>query len=276
MEQGNHPDFRLVQPQDSPETAFADPGDTLPATSGRNKSNFIVIDQIRELGEMIGLSAHRNGLRVALLVPVERLNVNAANALLKMLEEPPPATVFILVTHQLQRVLPTIRSRCLKIAMPLPPREHAESWLAAQGVEHPSAALAFSGGSPLEAVASNDGAAFEEADKLFAMLDLGARIDPFQISAHWGKGRQLEVIAMMQKWCHDMLSVKLARKARYLPSRSASLQALGKSVDLARLLDFQRRLQEARALATHTLNAELQLESLLMEYAQLFPEIAKT
>jgi DNA polymerase-3 subunit delta' len=276
MEQGNHPDFRLVQPQDAPEPAPADAGEPLPATSGKGKSNFIVIDQIRELGEMIGLSAHRNGLRVALLVPAERLNANAANALLKMLEEPPPATVFILVTHQLQRVLPTIRSRCLKIAMPLPPREQAESWLAAQGVEHPSTVLAFSGGSPLEAVATNDGAAFEGADELFAMLDLGARVDPFQISAHWGRGRQLEVIAMLQKWCYDMLSVKLACKARYLPSRSASLQALCKSVDLGKLLDFQRRLQEARALATHALNAELQLESLLMEYAQLFQGAVKT
>ncbi len=111
LEQGNHPDFRLITPEDKIETD----------ESGAEKSkkrNHILVDQIRGIADMVGLSSHRQGMRVVLLHPAEALNLESANALLKMLEEPPAGMVFVLVSHQPQRLLPTIRSRCHKVTMP--------------------------------------------------------------------------------------------------------------------------------------------------------------
>jgi len=78
----------------------------------------------------LSLSSHQNdGLRIVLIHPAEALNAASANALLKMLEEPMPDVLFILITHQLQRLLPTIISRCQKVKMPSPTEAEALAWL---------------------------------------------------------------------------------------------------------------------------------------------------
>ncbi len=72
----------------------------------------LTVDEVRRVGRFLGLTAHDGGYRVVIVDPADDMNVNAANALLKKLEEPPARTVFILVAHSLGRLLPTIRSRC--------------------------------------------------------------------------------------------------------------------------------------------------------------------
>src|SRR5262245_29621896 len=72
----------------------------------------LTVDEIRRVGRFLSLTAHDGGYRVVIVDPADDLNVNAANALLKNLEEPPARTVFILIAHSLGRLLPTIRSRC--------------------------------------------------------------------------------------------------------------------------------------------------------------------
>ena len=80
------------------------------------------------------------------------MNENAANALLKGLEEPPAAAVFILVSGRPAQLLPTIRSRCVALPVPLPPREAALEWLVQQGIKAPERWLAYAGGAPLRAL----------------------------------------------------------------------------------------------------------------------------
>src|SRR5207237_8589783 len=77
---------------------------------------------------------------------------NAANALLKSLEEPPAGAMFILVSHRPARLLPTVRSRCVAIPVPVPPREAALAWLASQKVQRAARWPAFAGGAPLQAL----------------------------------------------------------------------------------------------------------------------------
>ncbi|WP_295810629.1 DNA polymerase III subunit delta' [uncultured Nitratireductor sp.] len=72
----------------------------------------ITVDEIRRIQRFLSLTPHDGGYRVVIVDPADDLNVSAANALLKSLEEPPPRTVFILIAHSLGRLLPTIRSRC--------------------------------------------------------------------------------------------------------------------------------------------------------------------
>ncbi len=72
----------------------------------------ITVDETRKLHDFLGLSAADGGWRVVIVDSADEMNVSAANALLKLLEEPPAKTVFLLISHSPARLLPTIRSRC--------------------------------------------------------------------------------------------------------------------------------------------------------------------
>jgi DNA polymerase-3 subunit delta' len=72
----------------------------------------ITVEEIRRVSRFLSMTSFDGGYRVVIVDPAEDMNTNAANALLKSLEEPPPRTVFILITHSPGRLLPTIRSRC--------------------------------------------------------------------------------------------------------------------------------------------------------------------
>ncbi len=263
LEQGNHPDFRLITTEDRVETD----------ESGAEKSkkrNYILVDQIRGISDMVGLSSHRQGMRVVLLHPAETLNLESANALLKMLEEPPAGMIFLLVSHQPQRLLPTIRSRCHKITMTLPSRSEVKVWLAAQGVADPEFSLAQAGGAPLLALEMNDSLRRDDIEGLAGQLAQAERIDPFLIASGWAKTGMATTVTLLQKWVYDLMSVRFYNVVRYFPANTIALQKLGQRADLRRLLDYQRQLAEARAHAAHPLNAELQLEALLLKYAQIF------
>ena len=80
-----------------------------------NLARNISVDQVRELGEFMSLTAALSPWRVAVIDTVDDLETSGANALLKMLEEPPPNTLFFLVSHAPGRLLPTIRSRCRRL-----------------------------------------------------------------------------------------------------------------------------------------------------------------
>lgn len=72
----------------------------------------ITVEEVRKLKSFFALSAADGGWRIAIVDDVDQLNTSAANALLKILEEPPEKTILLLVSHQPARLLPTIRSRC--------------------------------------------------------------------------------------------------------------------------------------------------------------------
>ncbi len=92
--------------------------------TGRNYRTVIRVEQIRELRERMHRTRGRAGHRLAIIDPIDDCNPSAANALLKLLEEPPTETMFLLVSHRPRALLPTIRSRCQSIALrPMPDGE---------------------------------------------------------------------------------------------------------------------------------------------------------
>ncbi len=95
--QGNHPDFTVVRPE-----ALETGGEGEADDSGKKKapSKIIRMEQVRALIEAVGVGTHRAGLRVVVIYPLDALQVEGANALLKTLEEPPSSTVFLLVTDR--------------------------------------------------------------------------------------------------------------------------------------------------------------------------------
>ena len=87
-----------------------------PNDKGRMRDQ-IVVEDVRKLNRFFGLSATDGGRRVVVIDAADEMNTSAANALLKMLEEPPARTTLLLVSHQPSRLLPTIRSRCRSLRL---------------------------------------------------------------------------------------------------------------------------------------------------------------
>lgn len=112
-------------------------------------SKVIRVDEIRELGRFIHMSAADGGYRVIIIDDADLMNTAAANALLKILEEPPARTLLILISHQPSGLLPTIRSRCRTLNLtPLNAAEVAEAMAQAQvQAANTDALAALSGGS---------------------------------------------------------------------------------------------------------------------------------
>ncbi len=113
----------------------------------------IPVHAIRELTDFLYLSRSYSGYRVVVISSADRMNINAANSLLKSLEEPPPNTVIILVVDQLSKLPITIRSRCQVLSMAIPDAKAALSWLKQQALNNPAEnMLSLADNKPLLAV----------------------------------------------------------------------------------------------------------------------------
>jgi DNA polymerase-3 subunit delta' len=134
---------------------------------GKTKKS-ISVDQARDLPEFFSKSPSQAHYRVAIIDAADDLNLNAANALLKVLEEPPERGVLFLVTHAPGRLLATIRSRCRRLAFPVWPQHALEEMVRNRtGVSSAEAAriAGMAGGSPGQALALASGATLE-ADQI--------------------------------------------------------------------------------------------------------------
>jgi DNA polymerase-3 subunit delta' len=265
LEQGSHPDFRLLQPD-----ALSLEGEE--AEAGKKPSKQISVDQIRGLADFVGMSAHQGGRRVVLIHPAEAMNSNAANALLKSLEEPPQGLLFILVSHKPQQLLPTILSRCLSFVLPAPDAATAVRWLTENGVRKPGEALAASGFAPLQAVQMGEQLGGEGRDKLLHALRQPSALDVFALAEALQKVEQVLVVQWLQQWCYDLNAMKLAGIVRYHPGEEAVIRRLVEPIAALNLARLQKHLYTAKREAQHTLNSKLFFESLLLAYRQLMLE----
>jgi DNA polymerase-3 subunit delta' len=186
--------------------------------------------------------------------------------LLKTLEEPPPATLIVLVSERPAKLLPTIRSRCRALALAPPPREEALAWLREQGIAAPEIALATGGGAPLLArdLAEPDEAEFRK--RLLAELSRPGGANVTQFAASIDRSAVERFIHWMQTWTFDLVSRRSGAPIRHHPDLAQALEARAKTADLAALLDLDRELAEARRLAAHPLNPRLLAEHLLLTY----------
>jgi DNA polymerase III subunit delta' len=264
--EGTHPDFMLIGPEDAEN---ADETITSAPKKKTAKKTQISVAKIRQLLDYLTLSSHQvNGYRVIIISPADMLNGASANALLKVLEEPPANTLFLLVTSQPQRLLATITSRCQAVDMALPVRAEALAWLTSQQVKNADNSLDLAGGSPLLALQMAEEG--EAGASLLKNLTLGAKLDPFACAPLFLSLGMDRAIETLQKWIFDMQSYKLASSLRYHVQQANALQALAKSVNLRLLLNFQDKLIEAKKTANHPLSNEAQLENILLQYVQLF------
>jgi DNA polymerase-3 subunit delta' len=265
--QGNHPDFRSVEPE-----ALTETEDDKPA-KGKKPSQEIKIEQIRELAGLVSLSTHRNGMRVILIHPAEAMNTNAANALLKTLEEPPPQTLIILVTHQAQFLLPTVQSRCLKLAFPVPSVGQSMDWLRGQGVADPAPLLAQAGYAPLAAQELSGDELKELRQGFLSQLARPQSLDPIALAEKNEKMDLANMVKWLQQWLYDLIGCRLSGLIRYQPDFAAEVRALAPRIQLHAALTFQKELLAAQKIVLHPLNTQLFLEQLLLSYMQLMNPI---
>jgi DNA polymerase-3 subunit delta' len=264
FDQGNHPDFRRVEPVEPDTAEDTDTAKKAPKKGGR----LINVEAIREITDFLSLTAHRGGWRVALIQPAELMNTAAANALLKTLEEPPARVLLLLVSHQPGRLLPTVISRCRKIAVPLPERETALAWLRTAGLPEPASLLAEAGGAPLAALGYAEP---ERAARREAFLDLLAQprlLDACQ-AAQAFQPVLAEAWGWLTRWVHDLLAQRLAGQTHYFPPRTDVIARIAAGSGLAELLSFQRELAQAGRWLRHPLNGQLLLESWLIRYSEI-------
>jgi DNA polymerase-3 subunit delta' len=253
---GNHPDFRRLEPEalaktPPPDAEAAEEGSDAPARRTRQPSIVITVEQVRALADFLNLRSHRGALRVALVHPAEDLYPNAANALLKSLEEPPLGAIFILVSHRPARLLPTVRSRCVAVPVPVPAANVALRWLASQGVEKADRWLAFAGGAPLQAVKYA-----EEAPGWERLLKSPQPVDDRE---------NLERLAeALQKIAYDRAFSAFGLMPKYRTGAPAASPA-----KVRRALAFARQMGENRQLTRHPLNPRLFSSDMLAGWSDL-------
>lgn len=270
--QHNHPDYRRVRPEALEDELPADGeegGDAeakKSAKSTKAPSKEIKIEQIRALADFMNISTHRQGLRVVVLYPAEALNLPASNALLKTLEEPPPGTVFLLASNSLDRLLPTILSRCRKFAMTMPTHEQALSWLKAQGVADADSWLSEQGGAPLAALAQAESGNRDDMEALLQLLARPSVKGALKTADKLQKVALSAQVSWLQRWLYDMFSYKLAGTVRYYPRYRKEVAALADKVHVSRLLAALKSANERRATADHPLSPKLFIEDMLLDY----------
>lgn len=256
---GSHPDHFVLEPEEADKP--------------------IKVDQIRELVAFVVQTAQLGGRKVVLLEPAEAMNLNAANALLKSLEEPSGDTVMLLVSHQPSRLLPTIRSRCMQQACPQPDRAASLAWLSRslpQGeADELDTLLTLAGGSPLTAlrlqeqgVQAQRARVVEDVKKL-----LKQQATPSQLAEGWNAVPLLLLFDWFCDWSQAMLRYRLTGDEAQLglADMGKVVRYLADKAPPERILAIQDWLlrQRQKVLGKANLNRVLLLEALLAQWASL-------
>lgn len=234
----------------------------------------ILIHQPRGLADFVNLKAGRDGRRVVLVYPADRIREDAASVFLKMIEEPPEGLVFLLVAEDLEKVLPTIRSRC-RILTALPPsKEQAVAWLKTKGVENPERALAEAGGMPLSVFEANESRILKPDVKAALLELLASPASPdygAKVAAAVGRDWPLEPVALLlERWAWDLAAAQAGVALRYFPEKAEVLGRLASKLSRDPFFKWEGEARALRSVAGHPLNAKLAVEQILGAYAGCF------
>jgi DNA polymerase-3 subunit delta' len=239
-------------------------------------SSAIKIDQIRGLIEQIALTAAgEDAMRVVLVRPADAMNRNAANSLLKTLEEPPLRTVLILVSHAPATLPATIRSRCQRIDFG-GERALKIEWLRGQLQSGIAAecALGLANGGPLLALAMEKAGVFAERGRMMGELRglASGAVEPITTAARWSGLDVTTALRVLISLVQDLIRSKLAGPAEQLQHADLhqALQATAERIDLSRLTRAHALLLEQWRL--HVSGANVRPQDMLEDFALLWTE----
>lgn len=247
---GSHPDYAVVEP--------ADEGKAIP------------VDAIRKLRDFLGHTSQFGGYKVALLIPAERMNINAANSLLKTLEEPPEHSLLLLVSAAPSKLPATVRSRCQLLGFHTPPLEEARAWVTSKIEDvDPQLLLSLASGAPLAALEYVAVEQLERRQQLFRTYCqvITGKADPVQAAQDWLRGDMAGNLRWLIEWHMDMIRLKLTETPPRLfnPDLQTALRRLAESLPLSFLfgrLDAAVKLYELRLTQV---NVQLMIEAFLSD-----------
>lgn len=248
----DHPDFYLLAADESEE----------------RKTLLIKVEEVREVTEFAMMSLHMANHKVIFLPDAGQLNLSSANALLKIIEEPPANCIFILQSANINKLLPTILSRCFKFQLKIPERKLALAYLQQEQLENAEFWLNYFGGEPLFDIPVSaeqlsllqEGLLKPSVDNIFA---LSSELDPKKIGmAFW--------LDYLGKWLSDIARVKLGGSPAYFSTVQESLIKLVSRINDEKLYALQDELIFLSEWTEHPLNHKLQLENLLFRYQQIY------
>ncbi|WP_395702560.1 DNA polymerase III subunit delta' [Aquabacterium sp.] len=259
VRQRTHPDLMVVVPE-----AWRVQLNWLGDDEGKpdaKPSRDIRVEQVRQAIDWSHQTSGRGRGKALLLHPADALNMAAANALLKTLEEPPTGLRLLLTSTDPERLLPTIRSRCQRLRLQLPEPAAAAAWLNRQGLGADAPALlALAGGSPLEALAWRD-----EGITAAWLADLPLRVARGDAAPF--SGRPLpRVIDLLLKLAHDLMAQAGGGVPRFFEASRWPAP-----VDLAAAVAWQHALLRAARHDEHPWNAALLIESLVTQATAMWP-----
>lgn len=191
FQSGNHPDFLPIAPVEV----------------GKN----ILVDHIRQLITFCNFTAHYQRYQVAIIQPAEAMNPNAANSLLKLLEEPPDNTLIILISHRPNSLMATIRSRCQKLVFQPPTLTVVQTWLQQQhpdvNIDNLSLWLRLNHGAPLTTLACLQVDIAQQRETVFAQWHdlLQGQCDPIALAEKWSKLDVLQILQWLSSWTMDLI-----------------------------------------------------------------------
>jgi DNA polymerase III subunit delta' len=261
IERGNFPDVTFLMPQ----TQLLARGLVARGDLDAAPSRDIRVDDVRALAKRLSLAALRGRRKIAIVTPADAMNERAQNTLLKTLEEPPPATTFLLVSANPDALLPTIRSRCARVQLGPVPDDELVARLVREGVPEAAARdrAVRAGGSFSRALAAQG----EWRELLGRVEDALASADEREAldlaEAHGERDEALEVAEAVHSWTRDLLVCsaglpvelrELAGRAEEVSRRVAPRALLGQAALCAEVIEALRQ----------NGNGRLQLERLLL------------
>ena len=249
---GNHPDFYSLELED--------------------KASFIKVDQVRELCSKLALRSFRGAGKVGIIDPADRMNIQANNALLKTLEEPPEETLLILPVSRLDRLPRTVVSRCQRMKLVTPATDDAIAWLDSRNRRDDwKDLLGLAAGAPFRALQMAEEGAGElsgEMGRILAEAVGAASFDPLGVAASWSKDRPADRLAWLERWVEDSIRAEASGGDVVNNNRDFFLPSAGTGLNIRAAFALLDRLRDARALLEGSLNTQLMFEDLLVQLVE--------
>lgn len=257
----SHPDIRVYTPE---------------------KSRMVKVDQVRALSSFAVASPQVAHHKVAIIDRADQLNINAANALLKTLEEPLPDVTLILLQESGRPVLPTIRSRCQTLTVPVPANSEANQWLASRVRELPedaqpssevlANALMLAGNAPRLALDYATGDFIGLRDTALERFKefMKSRI-PVGEAAKAFKAMGLEdTLWLFETWAADLARLIVGGNARDTDAADM-LGFLARTTSAWRAHELLDMVKDSRAASVYNASPELEASRLLIAWQKLMP-----
>lgn len=236
-------------------------------------SSEIKIGQIRDLCQSLTQTRHSGRYKIVIIYPAERMNRNAANSLLKTLEEPVPGTLLLLVSSRPSRLPATIRSRCQQQRIKAPDVAGVKDWLRQQyGHADIDALYAASAGSPVAAGEIVSRGLLQERSELLKDMRsvLTGALNPVAVAEKWKDSDLRWMLSWLTGWLEDLILLKQGGRQAVLNSDLiGTLTELSRHADPAKLFNLHERVLQTKQLLDSAVNHRLLYEDLLLQWSEV-------